>query len=143
MRFNNLTDSDKEYISQIYLNKEISWETRIQTLSQKFECGNRTIEKWVKKLGLTKKVAEIPEHLKIAQAREYNKSSKRFIISWAQNNTPVHKEFLKNIEAYAKFINADIHIIAGRYQNPTSIWTAGQENEERWSNEVVSYLDAN
>ena len=143
MRFNNLTDLDKDYISQIYLNKEISWETRIQTLSQKFECGGRTIEKWVKRLGLTQKVVEVPEHLKIAQAKEYNKGSKRFIISWAQNNTPVHKEFLKNIEAYSKFINADIHIIAGRYQNPTSIWTSGQANEERWSDEVVSYLDAN
>jgi hypothetical protein len=143
MRFNNLTDLDKDFISEIYLNKEISWETRIQTLSQKFECTGRTIEKWVKRLGLTQKVAEIPEHLKIAQAKEYNKASKRFIISWAQNNTPVHKDFLKNIEAYSKFINADIHIIAGRYQNPTSIWSSTQENEERWSDEIVQYLDAN
>jgi hypothetical protein len=143
MRFNNLEESDKQYIAETYLNKDIFWETRISILANHFKCTGRTIERWVKKLGLTQKDLEVPQHLIIAQAKEFNKSSKRFIISWAQNNTPVHKEFLKNIEAYSKFINADIHIIASRYQNPTSIWSESQEDNEFWVPEVLPYLDAN
>jgi hypothetical protein len=143
MRFNNLEDSDKNYITETYLNKDLSWETRMFTLSNRFDCTRRTIEIWVKKLGITQKTPEVPQHLILAQAKEWNKLSKRFIISWAQNNTPVHKDFLKNIEAYAKFINADIHIIAGRYQNPTSMWSESQEDSEFWVPEVLPYLDAN
>ena len=73
----------------------------------------------------------------------FDKSKKRFIISYAQNNTPVNEKFLKNIEAYAEYINADIHIIAGRYKNPTSLWTSEQEENEWWDSKIVKYLDAN
>jgi len=38
---------------------------------------------------------------------------------------------------------SEIHVIAGRYKNPTSVWTANQENEESWAEEVLEYLDAN
>jgi len=143
MRFNELDESDKVYICETYYNKELSWDERISTLSERFECSRRTIEKWVSKLKLTTRIQEDSPQLKIAQVREYNKKTKRFIITWAQNNTPVHTEFLNNIKAYAEFINADIHVIAGRYKNPTSVWTSNQEYEEVWADEVLGYLDAN
>ncbi len=47
------------------------------------------------------------------------------------------------MEGYAKFIDADIHIIAGRYKNPTSIWSNTQEEQEYWAKETIPYLDAN
>lgn len=143
MRFNELTDLDIQYIDEIYNNKEFSWDTRIKLLADRYECSTRTIENWISKLKLTAKTVEESPQFKMAQEKEFNKKSKRFIISWAQNNTPVHAQFLENIKAYADFINAEIHIIAGRYRNPTSMWTANQAQEESWADEVVEYLDAN
>jgi hypothetical protein len=143
MRFNDLEEIDKEYIGKTYLDKDIKWRVRMISLTDKFGVTQRTIERWVSRMGLTSKQAEEPEQFKIAQAREHNKKAKRFIITWAQNNTQVHEDFLRNIEAYAEFINADIHVIAGRYKNPTSVWTNAQTIEERWHESVVKYLDAN
>jgi len=143
MRFTNLEEIDKTYISETYLNKDLKWNFRMNSLSERFGVTQRTIENWVSRLGLTSKTIEEPEQFKIAQAREHNKKSKRFIITWAQNNTPVHENFLRNIEAYAEFINADIHVIAGRYKNPTSVWTNSQTMEEKWHSSVIKYLDAN
>jgi hypothetical protein len=44
------------------------------------------------------------------------------------------------MEAYAKHLKATIHIIAGRYKNPTSIYN---EEADTWANRVMRYLDAN
>ena len=142
MRFNELTESDIQHFSSVYYNKDISWDNRLSALSEKFECSTRTIENWAAKLRLTENQEESPQY-QIARSKEYNKKSKRFIISWAQNNTPVHREFMNNLKTYADFINAEIHMIAGRYKNPTSMWTSNQEYEETWAEEVIPYLDAN
>jgi len=85
---------------------------------------------------------------KAAQKREFDPSKKRFIITWAQAETPVNQDFLNNIEAYAEAIDAEIHVIAGRYKNPTSLEASEkQENKERnksfWDTSVEPYLDAN
>jgi predicted DNA-binding protein YlxM (UPF0122 family) len=127
MKFNELDESDKLYICETYYNRDLSWDERIAGLSEKFECSTRTIANWITKLNLNAKTVEESPQLKLAQSREYNKKTKRFIITWAQNNTPVHTDFLNNIKAYAEFINADLHVIAGRYKNPTSIWSTSQE----------------
>ncbi|NBU48183.1 MAG: hypothetical protein EBS34_12250, partial [Flavobacteriales bacterium] len=95
------------------------------------------------KLNFKEKSDQEPEQYVKAKERKYDKSKKRFIITWAQNNTPVHSGFLTNIKSYADYIAADIHIIAGRYKNPTSVWTQNQENNEWWDENVLPYLDAN
>lgn len=74
-----------------------------------------------------------------AQKRKLSKS-KYYIVTWAQNNTPVHKDFLNNIESYAKFLGAEIHVILGRYKNPTSIFQG--KTDEHWANEILPYADA-
>ena len=74
-----------------------------------------------------------------AQKRKLSKS-KYYIVTWAQNNTPVHKDFLHNIESYAKFLGAEIHVILGRYKNPTSIFQG--KTDEHWANEILPYADA-
>jgi hypothetical protein len=141
MRFNELGELDKIYIGETYLNKDIKWETRITTLATKYNKTSRTIEKWAAKLGLTNRKIEESPQLKLAKAREHNRKTKRFIITWAQNATPVHESFVSNLEAYASFINADIHVIAGRYQNPTSVFA--DKKQDWWSTRVGKYLDAN
>lgn len=145
MKFKNLNESQKDRIREVYNEKgTISWEKRAAMLGDEFGVSERTIRKWCsEKLGLKEKVDIEPEQYVKAKARVYDENKKRFIITWAQNNTPVHSGFLKNIEAYADYINADIHVIAGRYKNPTSVWTNTQTMEEKWDSKVLKYLDAN
>lgn len=143
MKFQDLTPEQINYAKMVYQNKNMSWDSRMSFLTSYFGKSERTARKWCSKLGFKEKPEIEPEQYVKAQKREYNSTKKRFIITWAQNNTPVHKGLLKNIKRYANFIDADIHVIAGRYKNPTSIWTDEQETEEAWASEVLDYLDAN
>jgi hypothetical protein len=143
MKFSELTEEDIAYIAEIYLNKELLWDARLRALSDKFNRSERTIQNWITKLGLSTKSLEESPQLAAAKAREFNRNSKRFIITWAQNATEVHQEFWNNLKEYADFLGADIHVIAGRYKNPTSIFSASQRFEEWWASDVVPYLDAN
>jgi len=86
-------------------------------------------------------VAEDSPQYKEAKKRKFDKTKKRFIVTWGQNATPVHSGFYKNMEAYAKYIGADIHIVLGRYKNPTS--TFSDSDQEYWVKEVDKYKDAN
>jgi hypothetical protein len=145
MRFKELTEKDKKYIKTVYEDKENeSWEKRAAKLGLKYGVSERTMRRWCSEnLNLKEKEDVVPEQYAIAKTREFDSTKERFIITWAQNNTPVHKKFMKNIEAYSKEIGADIHVILGRYKNPTSMWTNEQEVSEFWVDEVVKYGDAN
>jgi hypothetical protein len=145
MNFNQLTDEQIDRIKSVYTEKsDMPWEKKAFMLGEEIGVSERTIRKWVsERLGLKQKPDVEPEQYVKAQQRKFDKTKKRFIITWGQNNTRIHKGFYENIEAYAKEIDADIHIILGRYKNPTSIWTAGQRNEETWSDEIIKYADAN
>jgi hypothetical protein len=144
MKFKNMSDEDKQYFAEIYKNKKLSWDERMQLLMDFTGKCERTVRKWAsEKLNLSEREEVVSPEYEEAKNRTFNKRKKRFIITWAQNNTPVHEKFFHNLVEYAKHINADIHVIAGRYKNPTSIWTMGQTAEEKWSPIVLPYLDAN
>jgi len=144
MRFKEVTDEIIEKARSVYTDKSISWDNRMAILTELFGRSERTVRKWCsEKLGFKEKQEVEPEQYTQAKSRVFDKGKSKFIITWAQNNTPVHTKFLKNIEKYAEFIDADIHVIAGRYKNPTSVWTNQQENEEFWDDKIVKYLDAN
>lgn len=83
------------------------------------------------------------EDFKKAREKKFDKRRKTFILTWAQNATPVHSNFFKNILAYADDLKAGIHVIAGRYKNPTSMFTDKQESAEWWVSDVKPFLDAN
>lgn len=141
MKFKELTDKQIAKITKIYQDKNIRWEDKMAQLGKFIGKGERSVRNWVKQLGLTESKQPIAEQYSIAQERKFNDKSKYFIVTWAQNNTDVHKGFLNNIEAYAKHIKADIHVILGRYKNPTSIMYNAEE--EFWVNDVLPYADAN
>lgn len=145
MKFNDLTDSDKNYIIDRYINRgETSWEKTAHSLGQEYGVSERTMRKWVsEKLNLKEKPDIESEQFIKAKERQHDKSKKRFIITWAQNATKLHDKFFNNIKTYANFIDADIHIIAGRYKNPTSVWSNKQESDEWWDSQIQEYLDAN
>ena len=140
MRFKELTQDDKDFFKKTYLDKNYKWDQRISILMEYAGVSRRTIQKWLSKLNLTTYVEEESPELLKAKERKFDKKKKRFIITWAQNNTPIHEKFLNNIEKYADHINASIHIIAGRYKNPTSVFT--DSKKDVWHERVVKYLDA-
>jgi hypothetical protein len=140
MKFEELTDEQIIEMSNLYWNRDLSWDERMKNLSNFLGKSERTVQSWISKLGITEKaLTESPQYIK-AKEKKFNKRKKRFIITWAQNSTDVHENFISNIEAYSKFVNADIHVIAGRYKNPTSVFT--DKEYDVWPDRIIQYLDA-
>lgn len=75
-----------------------------------------------------------------AKKRELN-TSKYYIITWEQNETPLHSRLWKNILAYKEFLNAELSVILGRYKNPTSVFT--DVKHESWNPATKKYWDTN
>lgn len=110
----------------------------------------RSFSKYLRENAITSDMPlEETDEFKTAQSKIYDSTKKRFIISWCQSETEINQPLVKNIEAYAKFIDASIHIIAGRYKNPTSLSSSAFINREEkekklcWHKDVIPYLDAN
>lgn len=68
------------------------------------------------------------------------KGKTRFIVTAAQNATPVHVNFWRALLHAAAQYDAQLIVIPLRYKNPTSAWTGSQENKEYWSPEVREFL---
>jgi hypothetical protein len=64
--------------------------------------------------------------------RELGSTVKRYLITSAQNATPIHENFLASLLQAAKYYDAELLVIPLRYKNPTSRWTESQENAEWW-----------
>ena len=70
---------------------------------------------------------------------------KRFIITAAQNATPLHEGFFACLQTYASHNQAELVVIPIRYKNPTSRFSASQQNAEVWLEELdeqdrIAYL---
>jgi hypothetical protein len=141
MKVKDLTEKQIAYAKKVYTDKELSWDERMKILMDFFNKSERTVRKWCsEKLNFKERIDVESEQYELAKQRKVDKTKKRFIITWAQNNTEVHKGLFDNIKAYADYIDADIHVIAGRYKNPTSL--TEDKPEDVWSSELVPYLDA-
>jgi hypothetical protein len=144
MKFKELTDEHKEYIAEIFNNNTLPWDTRIDTIKDFVGVSERTVRKWLVKLGLSKSKEPVSPQFETAKKKKIDKNKKRFIVTWGQSDTKPHDRFFGNIEAYAKKINADIHVIAGRYRNPTSLSASKNvKMVESWHSRLEPYLDAN
>jgi hypothetical protein len=67
-------------------------------------------------------------------------SGKRFLITAAQNATPIHEAFFETLTRAARHLRAELIVIPLRYRNPTSLFSAEQESDEWWAPAVVPYL---
>jgi hypothetical protein len=142
MNYNDLTSKQIQKARSIYKDKTRPWDDRMDDLMELFEgLSERQTRKWCTNLGFSEKGEVEPEQYSQARLKIFDKTKKRFIFTWGQNNTPVHPNFLRNLEIYAKFINASLHVILGRYKNPTSIFE--EEEKEFWAEEIIKYADAN
>lgn len=72
--------------------------------------------------------------------RTIGKTASRFLVTAAQNATPVHKGFFAALQRAAEHLSAELLVVPIRYKNPTSRWTASQANEETWAPELQPYL---
>jgi hypothetical protein len=136
-KFKELTDSEIKNFGVLYKDKSMSWDDKMKSLSE--FCGGiseRTVRTWAKSLGFIER--EITESIQFTDALErvVDKNKKRFLITWGQNNTKVHKKFFNNMEAYAEYLGADIHVIAGKYH-------LGDGEDIMWDSAITPYLDAN
>ncbi|MEE8113982.1 MAG: hypothetical protein V3T23_06470 [Nitrososphaerales archaeon] len=65
---------------------------------------------------------------------------RRYVITCAQNATPVNKPFLEALKVYCKHNKAELVVIPIRYKNPTSTFSASQRNEEHWNEALEPYM---
>ena len=63
-----------------------------------------------------------------------------YLITYAQNATPVHAPFFAAAQVFCKHRKAELLVIPGRYRNPTSRWSLQQETDDWWAPEVTPSL---
>jgi hypothetical protein len=143
MKFKELTAEQIEFAKKTYTNKELPWDDRMQELMHYFNKSERTVRKWAVKLGFKEKMDIEPDVLVKAKKKEHDKNKKRFLITSAQNATPVNKDFFDNLKVYADHIGAQILVIPYRYKNPTSMWSEKAQKDDWWDKEVIPYLTLN
>lgn len=78
--------------------------------------------------------------IKFGADRKFPKTCKKFLITAAQNGTPVDSSWWKILQNIAKTQEAELLVIPIRYKNPTSHWSASSSNEEYWVPEVLPFL---
>lgn len=64
------------------------------------------------------------------------KPKARYVITSAQNATPVFKEGLDSLRLYCRENGAELIVVPNRYHNPTSSWTTADEKQDWWASEI-------
>ncbi|WP_062266915.1 hypothetical protein [Endozoicomonas arenosclerae] len=82
---------------------------------------------------VAQRTGEIQDHLNRTR-------SGRYVITAAQNATPIHKEFWLSLQHYCRANNAELLVIPYRYKNITNIHTTKERGQEWWSKEVLPYI---
>ena len=117
---------------------------RIATASRKNKKLAERIKLVTDKKNLATKVDDETEvdtgkrhaHLSALQHNKIN----RYVITGAQNATPVFPAFWKALLQYCEFNEAELIVIPYRYKNPTSVWTLENETQNWWAQETLPYL---
>ena len=65
---------------------------------------------------------------------------KRYVITSAQNATPIDKLFFASLLTYCKHRHAQLIVIPYRYKNPTSVWSQKAQHDDWWAPEVARYI---
>lgn len=143
MKFKELVEKDINYISSIYYS-ELSHEEKSGLLANKFNVTKRTIRNWWNNLNLHEVSNNIPDQLVQAREKMIPEDVDIALVTCAQNKSVVHLEMLKNLEAYAEYLNSigkktKIVIIPSRYRNNTSPSEKAIKGEW-WADEVEDYL---
>ena len=125
---------DKKYIRRVVSNDTITLNDKLDILCDHYKVTEEEMKERINSIGMSLSTSQFA-----AAKLKTLKAKKRYIISSAQNASPVNLAFLNNIKAYAEFIDAEIGIIATRYRNPTSLW---KEENDAWDVLTHPYLIA-
>lgn len=99
----------------------------------------RAVRKTRKVVALNTEITQrVEESRRISEKLPY---ARRYLITWAQNATPVHKEFLRAARTYCRENAATLIVIPGRYKNPTSQWSTAAAGDDWWASELIPYLN--
>lgn len=148
-RKKRFTEQDKEQILDLFKKEknitrlaEAFGSTKGKKLEHKeLENLRRKIGQFLDREGISNNKFRLEDssEYKEASARKLTKK-KYYIITWEQNETPLHKGFWKNILTYKEFLDAELSVILGRYRNPTSVFK--DLKHENWNKDTKPYWDA-
>lgn len=77
---------------------------------------------------------------KLAAKVKKDRPTRRYVVTAAQNATPVWKPFFASLLSYCESTGAELLVIPYRYKNPTSMWTAEAKHDDWWAPELAKYL---
>lgn len=63
-----------------------------------------------------------------------------YVITAAQNATPINKPFFAALKLYCEERGAKLYVIPYRYKNPTSMWSQAAEDDDWWAEELAPHL---
>lgn len=72
----------------------------------------------------------------------YRKLPKKeiYVITSAQNATPVNDGFLESLKRYCEYRNAELVVIPLRYKNPSNVFSMDLVEDDWWDEKLVPYL---
>lgn len=117
----------------------------IKQLARRFHIPERTIRDWVRDVeqdtpdpsaGIDRETADA----NFAAMRVKKGQSRKFVITSAQNATPVYLPFLKTLLSYCEWTAGELAVIPYRYKNPTSVWSGKMSEDDWWAKEIAPYL---
>lgn len=80
------------------------------------------------------------EELKRRIVASRKRGRARYVITAAQNATPVHENGFRSLLTYCERNGAQLLVIPYRYKNPTSTWSRVAQEDDWWTAEVLPYL---
>jgi hypothetical protein len=85
------------------------------------------------------KAAELQNDPGPQPVRKTLPKSKVYVVTYAQNATPIYEPFFRSLLNYCESNNAELIVLPGRYKNPTSIWNDNNRTDEWWDKRVHPY----
>ena len=124
-----LTQERIKYIKDV-MASALEYDDKLVQLTKAFTRSRRSVQEIIAHLQSTGELPVTKPHAKAgptvadpdeiaAASRQLDRSKSYFIITCAMNETPVHDGFWQSIKAYAKHLNAAIHVVQVRYKNHT------------------------
>ena len=143
VKFKDLTDENKGYISLIYYDYALNHSEKMEILTNKFGVKGRTVRRWWTKLDLKKPTSGLPQQLIDARDRNIDSDTKILMVTSAQNETSIHRAQLAEMEAYANHWTKNgkktqIVIIPVRYRNPTTPTEDEKKKRDMWWVDEIS-----
>lgn len=114
--------------------------------------GSRGVQRWGHKhthacrwhgtrpAGLEQAQAAGVDSAKVRQLHKRMRKFTRFVITAAQNATPIYRPFFESLLTYCKATGAQLVVVPYRYKNPTSQFSEKEQSDDWWASELAPYI---